>query len=184
MNQRRNWQSKATYAQCGRQHFHPTFAVAMSAGSMIPAWPREQRHHPRRKGRVTKVHPERAHHPSGRLGGKAHLLSLSRGPPGASSVGMTAQVWGQSPCVPTNAHEAQSVHFPSPGTWSQEASVGLPRLPLLGRRKQSGGPALPSLPAGTHRSGRGAHVGRGYWQVLSQHWGNRKSEGSGWLGQV
>lgn len=49
MNQRQNSPSEATYAQCGRQHFHPTFAVAMSAGSMIPAWPREQRHHPERK---------------------------------------------------------------------------------------------------------------------------------------
>lgn len=27
----------ATYAQCGWQHFHPTFAVATSAGSMVPA---------------------------------------------------------------------------------------------------------------------------------------------------
>lgn len=33
---------------------------------------------------------------------------------------------------PTNTHEAQSVHFPSPGTWTQKGSVGLPRLPLLG----------------------------------------------------
>lgn len=42
MNQRRNSQSETTYAQCGRQHFHPTFAVATSAGSMTPAWPGEQ----------------------------------------------------------------------------------------------------------------------------------------------
>lgn len=39
MNQRQNLPSEATYAQCGRQHFHPTFAVAISAGSMISAWP-------------------------------------------------------------------------------------------------------------------------------------------------
>lgn len=56
MNQRQNLPSEATYAQCGRQHFHPTFAVAISAGSMIPAWPKEQQHHPERKGRVTNVH--------------------------------------------------------------------------------------------------------------------------------
>lgn len=43
MNQRQNSPSEATYAQCGRQHFHPTFAVAISAGSMISAWPKEQR---------------------------------------------------------------------------------------------------------------------------------------------
>lgn len=67
-NQRQNLPSEATYAQCGRQHFHPTFAVATSAGSMISAWPKEQRHHPERKGRVTNVHPERRNHPSGRSG--------------------------------------------------------------------------------------------------------------------
>lgn len=77
MNQRQNSPSEATYAQCGRQHFHPTFAVAMSAGSMISAWPKEQRHHPERKGRVTNVHPRRTNHPSGRLGKIRHLFPLS-----------------------------------------------------------------------------------------------------------
>lgn len=48
--------SEATYAQCGRQHFHPTFAVATSAGSMISAWPKEQWPRPERKGRVTNIH--------------------------------------------------------------------------------------------------------------------------------
>lgn len=63
MNQRQNLASEATYAQCGRQHFHPTFTVAISAGSMVSAWPTE-RHHPERKAKVTNVHPESTNHPS------------------------------------------------------------------------------------------------------------------------
>ena len=86
MNQRQNLPSEATYAQCGRQHFHPTFAVAISAGSMIAAWPKKQRYHPERKGRVTKVHPERTNHPSGRLGKMRHLF-LSFGPRTSSAAG-------------------------------------------------------------------------------------------------
>lgn len=49
--------------------------------------------------------------------------------------------WGSRQSILPHAHETQSVHFPSPGTWSQKGSVGLPRLPLLGERMQSGGPA-------------------------------------------
>lgn len=86
MNQRQNSPSEATYAQCGRQHFHPTFAVAISAGSMISAWPKEQRPHPERKGRVTNVHPQRANHPSGRAGKNERLIS-TLWPPGMSSTG-------------------------------------------------------------------------------------------------
>lgn len=86
MNQRQNSPSEATYAQCGRQHFHPTFAVAISAGSMISAWPKEQRPHPERKGRVTNVHPERTNHPSGRAG-KIKGRFLFSGPLGCPLLG-------------------------------------------------------------------------------------------------
>lgn len=81
MNQRQNSPSEATYAQCGRQHFHPTFAVAMSAGSMISAWPKEQPRHPERKGTVTNVHPQRTT-PLGRSGATRDLLLLSSSPLG------------------------------------------------------------------------------------------------------
>lgn len=150
MNQRRNSQSETTYAQCGRQHFHPTFAVATSAGSMIPAWPREQQHHPGRKGRVTNVHPERGHHPSGRKARRMRPTSILQRPPWdllcwqwrkASWVSQSVGEAGSLYVAPQMPMSPKSVHFPSPATWSQKASVGLPRLPLLGERMQKRGPA-------------------------------------------
>lgn len=80
MNQRQNLPSEATYAQCGRQHFHPTFAVATSEGSMISAWPKEQQRHPERKSRVTNTHQKKEKkHPYGRSG-RIRDLFLHSGP--------------------------------------------------------------------------------------------------------
>lgn len=43
--------SETTYAQWGRQHFHPTFAVAISDVSMFSAWPISKQEHWRREER-------------------------------------------------------------------------------------------------------------------------------------
>lgn len=112
MNQRQNLPSEATYAQCGRQHFHPTFAVAISAGSMISAWPKEQRHHPERKGRVTNVHPKRTNHPSGRSGEIRQQISIlwplrmssTVGGGGAQERGLGSLANQGAAWVPTDAH--------------------------------------------------------------------------------
>lgn len=127
--------SEATYAQCGRQHFHPTFAVAMSAGSMVSAWPTEQRPHPERKGRVTNAH-RRSTPPRGRQGSERLLATLW--PPGTASVG-----GGPSPGVPGQLGvcgfphrcpwEAEPGASPLPGTSSQEESVGFHGAPPAGR---------------------------------------------------
>lgn len=73
--------------------------------------------------------------------GEGHLLPLSRGPPGTSSVGnggkhpgVPRQLGKQKVCIPTNTHEAQSVHFPSPGTWSQKGKCWSPQAPSAGGR--------------------------------------------------
>ena len=97
MNQRQNSPSEATYAQCGRQHFHPTFAVAISAGSMIAAWPKGQRRRPERKGRVTKVHPERTDSPS--EGREMRDLFPSFGPGTSSAGGGEQRALGSPPHV-------------------------------------------------------------------------------------
>lgn len=181
MNQRQNLPSEATYAQCGRQHFHPTFAVAISAGSMISAWPKEQRHHPERKGRVTKVHPERTNHPSGRSGKMRHRF-LFPGPLGCPLLGEgTGQERGLgSPAtqgaawVPTDAHIRLSqgaapprlVLLPRRQRWVSQGS------PCWGRAHRDGGPALPSpgqlVPTGQEEGSMWAEAS---WWVLSKCWG-------------
>lgn len=143
MNQRQNLPSEATYAQCGRQHFHPTFAVAMSAGSMISAWPKEQRHHPERKGRVTNVHPERTNHPSGRLG-EMRGLFLPSGPLGLSLL------WGEEGALTS---PSGSGNLPvSPQTPMRLSAGLLPGLVLLPRKQVWVSPGSPCWGRG-HRDG-------------------------------
>lgn len=119
------------------------------------AWGAE--HHPGRKGRVTNVHPERGHHPLWKEGQENETCFHSpEGSPGTSSVGnggkhpgVPSQLGKRAVNIPTNTHEAQSVHLPSPRTWSQKGSVGLPRLPLLGGEDAEWMPCpitAPSLP--------------------------------------
>lgn len=140
MNQRQNLPSEATYAQCGRQHFHPTFAVAMSAGSMVSAWPKEQRHHPERKGRVTNVHPERTNHPSGRSG-KIRDLFLFSGPLGPPLLGGeeralgSAASWEACPCSHRCPYQAESGGI-SPCLVLLPRRMVSPGLPLLGESTQ------------------------------------------------
>lgn len=140
MNQRRNSPSETTYAQCGRQHFHPTFAVAMSAGSMIPAWPREQQHHPGRKGRVTNVHPERGHHPSGKEARRRRPTSILQRRPlvppllvmEESILGFPAS-WGSRPSVtPHMPMSPQVSPFPLPWSLVSEGQCGSPQAPPAG----------------------------------------------------
>lgn len=147
MNQRQNSPSEATYAQCGRQHFHPTFAVAISAGSMISAWPKEQWPHPEKKGRVTNVHPERTNHPSGRAGKIRDQFRFS-GPLGCPLLGVgegrgdrkeargpqqVGVVGGGAAWVPTDAHIRLS-QGASPLAWYffPGGKCGSPRAPPAG----------------------------------------------------
>lgn len=92
--------------------------------------------------------------------GEGDLLPLSRGPLGTSSVGnggknfrVPSQLGKQTICIPTYPQGPIS-SFPSPGTWSQKGSVGLPRLPLLGERVQSGGPVSPRHTSSSHITAR------------------------------
>lgn len=176
MNQRQNSPSEATYAQCGRQHFHPTFAVAISAGSMISAGPKEQWPHPERKGRVTKVHPERTNHPSEVRGkGETYFYPLAPGPPplevGEKSLGVPSK---SGTCVPTDAHIRLS-QGASPLAWyfSPGGKRGSRQgSPCWGRAHRDGGPALPSpgqlVPTG---QGEGSMWEEASWWVLSKCWG-------------
>lgn len=70
-----------------------------------------------------------------------------------------------------------------PGTSSQEASVGLPGLPLLGESAQRWRPCPPiTRPTGTHRSGRAERVGRGQLAGAEQVLGvaGREEAGGPW----
>lgn len=182
VNQRQNLPSEATYAQCGRQHFHPTFAVAISAGSMISAWPKEQRHHPERKGRVTNVHPKRTNHPSGRSGEIRQRISILWPLRMSSTVGggHRKEAWG-----PRQVRGLPG--FPQTLTHRAESGGVSPCLGLLPRRQAwvsqgspcwgqsthgDGGPALPSpgqlVPTGQEEGSVWAEAS---WQVLSKCWG-------------
>lgn len=134
---------------------------------MISAWPKEQRYHPERKGRVTKVHPERTNHPSGRSGETRPSSKLW--PRDLLCWGGEQRASGspasQGPaCVPTDAHTRLSqgasplawYFFPGGKCGSHQGS------PCWGRAHRGGGPALPSPgQTGTHGSERGELVGRG-----------------------
>lgn len=111
----------------------------------------------------------------------------------------------EGPLVPL-AMEEKTLRFPA--SWGSKQSI-FPQMPMrpsqsispplvLGLRKavwvSPGSPcwgtgcrveALPqSLPAGTQRSGQGAHVEGSCWKELNQCGGRRKGEGVGWWGQV
>lgn len=152
MNQRQNLPSEATYAQCGRQHFHPTFAVATSEGSMISPWPKEQQRHPERKSRVTNTHQKkRKKPPLWKVRENKRLISTlwpSVGGRG-KSLGVPRKSGGPA-CVPTDVHITLSRgYLPLPGTSSQEASVGFTGAPPAGDSTET--KALPS-----HHSAKGS----------------------------
>lgn len=93
----------------------------------------------------------------------------------------TRQLGKQAVNIPTNTHEAQSVRFPSPGTWSQKC--GSPQTPPAGGEDAEWRPCpnhCQLVPRDQDREHMWTEAAG--WTVLNQCWGRRKGEGLGWWG--